>query len=96
VLVRHEIERAVELQAKGYQLLRWLEKALADGFIAPEAAHSYATLEESAYAWIERHYMNLPSSARPAREDLRPFSNLFSTYLSNTFDLDASPGEPGQ
>ena len=93
MLVREQVERAVALQARGYQLLRWLEKALADGFIAPEAAHAYATMEQSTLAWIDRHYMNLPSAARPEREDLPAFSRLFSTYLTNTFDLDESPGQ---
>jgi hypothetical protein len=92
MLVRHEVERAVGLQAKGYQLLRWLEKALDKGLITPEAAHAHATLEESAYAWIDRHYLNLPSAAQPAREDLLSFSKLFSTYLLNTFDLESNPG----
>lgn len=93
VLAREQVDRAVALQARGYHLLQWLEKALADGFIAPEAAHSYATMEQSALAWIERHYLNLPNAARPTREDLPAFSRLFSTYLTNTFDLEANPGQ---
>lgn len=40
MLVRDEVERAVRLQACGYQLLKWLEKALSDGFITPEAARA--------------------------------------------------------
>lgn len=93
MLVRERIERAVDLQARGYQLLRWLEKAFADGVIAPEAAHRFASMEDSACAWVERHYRELPAAARPAPEDLRAFGRLFSTYLTNTFDLDAQPGE---
>jgi len=81
------------LQACGYQLLMWLEKALTDGFIYPEAAANYATSEEAAYSWLDRHYLNLPVRARPERSDLRAFSNFFSTYLDCTFDLDASPGK---
>lgn len=93
VLARDQVERAVELQARGYQLLKWLEKALDDGFIAPEAAHLYATMDDAAQAWLERHYLNLPNAARPEREDLPAFSRLFSTYLTNTFDLDENPGQ---
>lgn len=40
MLIRDEVENAVHLQACGYQLLKWLEKALTDGFITPEAALS--------------------------------------------------------
>lgn len=93
MLDRSEIEEAIELQTKGYELLRWLEKAFNDGFIAPEAVHSYGTLEESARAWITRHRTNLPESARPSVEQLGPFSRFFSTYLDSTFDLDANPGQ---
>jgi len=93
MLNRDEIEKAVRLQACGYQLLKWLEKALNDGFITPEAAGNYATSEDAAYAWLDKHYLNLPDNARPARSDLRAFSNFFSTYLDSTFDLDAEPGQ---
>jgi hypothetical protein len=93
MLVRDEVENAVRLQACGYQLLKWLEKALTDGFIAPEAAGAYATSEDAAYSWLDKHYLNLPDRARPERSDLRAFSNFFSTYLDSTFDLDAIPGK---
>jgi hypothetical protein len=93
MLFRDQVEHAVRLQACGYHLLRWLEKALVDGFISPEAAGTYATSEDAAHAWLDRHYLNLPDKARPERAHLRSFSNLFSTYLDSTFDLDAQPGE---
>ena len=92
MLSRDQIEHAVRLQACGYQLLRWLEKALVDGFIRPDAAGEYATSEEAAHAWLDKHYQNLPDRARPERADLRAFSNLFSTYLDTTFDLEVEPG----
>lgn len=87
MLIRYEIENAVRMQACGYQLLKWLEKALRDGFIAPEAAGTYATSEDAAYSWLEKHYLNIPPNARPERADLRTFSNFFCTYLNCTFDL---------
>jgi len=93
MLIKDEVENAVRLQACGYQLLKWLEKALRDGFITPEAAGTYATSEEAAYSWLDKHYLNLPDTARPERSDLRGFSNFFSTYLDCTFDLDAEPGK---
>ena len=93
MLMRDEVETAVRLQACGYQLLKWLERALVDGFIAPEAAGTYATSEDAAYAWLDKHYLNLPNNARPERSDLRAFSNFFSTYLDCTFDLDAIPAK---
>lgn len=93
MLKREEVEKAVRLQACGYELLKWMEKAFTDGFITPEAAGNYATSEDAAYAWLDKHYLNLPNRARPERDDLRAFGNFFSTYLDCTFDLDASPGK---
>jgi len=91
MLIRDEVENAVRLQGCGYQLLKWLENALRDGFITPEAAGTYATSEDAAYSWLDKHYLNLPDNARPERSELTAFSNLFSTYLDCTFDLDAKP-----
>jgi hypothetical protein len=93
MLAGEHVERAVELQSRGYRLLQWLEKAFSRGLVAPETMHQYATMEESALAWVTRHYGILPNDARPAEEDLVPFSKLFSTYLLNTFDLEDNPGE---
>jgi len=93
LLIRDEVEKAVRLQAGGYQLLQWLEKAMKEGFIIPEAAGTYAASEDAAYSWLDRHYLNLPKNARPERSELRAFSNFFSTYLDSTFDLDAIPGK---
>lgn len=93
MLIRDEVENAVRLHACGYQLLKWLEKALTDGFITPEAARTYTTSEDAAYSWLDKHYLNLPDSARPERSDLRAFSHFFSTYLDCTFDLNDKPGK---
>lgn len=87
------IRRAVDLQARGYQLLRWLESAFDRGIVTPHAAHHYASMADSALAWIERHWRNLPDAARPAPQDLPDFTRLFATYLTNTFDLELDPGE---
>lgn len=93
MLDRAEIERAVALQETGYQLLRWLETAMDRGFIAPETAHRYASMEESARAWLNEHYLNLPPAARPPRGEIAAFSRFFSTYLTSTFDLEDNPGQ---
>lgn len=67
--------------------------AVERGFIAFDAAHQFATLTEAAAVWIDRHYNDLPHAARPAREDLHAFVNLFTTYLDNSFELVENPGK---
>ena len=87
------MERAVDLQARGYRLLGWLERSMASGAIQPHRTHEFATLDASARAFIEKSYPVLPEDVRPAKEDLRAFANLFATYLESTFDLDTQPGQ---
>lgn len=88
-----QIRRAVEMQHRSYLLLKWMASAVRDGFINFETAHAYSTLPEAAESWILGHYFNIPSNARPAQEGLGAFSEFFSTYLTNSFDLIANPGK---
>lgn len=90
---RAAIERAVDLQRRSYELLKWMGEAVRRGFIRFDSAHACATLPEAAQVWIERHYRDLPRAAQPAPDDLGPFSNLFATYLESSFDLLRDPGK---
>jgi hypothetical protein len=87
------LHRAVDLQERSYKLLVWMTDAVERGFISFRAAHQFASLVEATLAWIDRHYDDLPPAARPAREDVRSFANLFTTYLENSFDLVEHPGK---
>src|SRR5262245_57767864 len=87
------IRRAVDLQRRSYTLLRWMDQAIEKGFISYDAAHTYATLSGATQAWIDRHYMDIPVAARPAKEDVPAFSALFATYLEGSFDLVREPGQ---
>ena len=90
---RDAIARAVDLQRRSYQLLRWLTDAIDRGFISFANAHEFASLSAAAVVWIDRHYADLPPATRPPREDLRPFCNLFATYLESSFELLENPGQ---
>ncbi|MEM7231914.1 MAG: hypothetical protein AAF517_07060 [Planctomycetota bacterium] len=94
LLSQEDISRAVDIQRKSYRLLRWMQEAFDRGFIAPEDAGSYASNDEAVLAWIDKHYENFPSDARPGdRDHIEAFSRFFATYLVSTFDLDANPKE---
>jgi hypothetical protein len=90
---RNQIARAVDLQQRSYKLLRWMTDAVERGFITFQAAHTYSTLPEAARAWLDAHGTSVPAPARPPREDVAAFANLFSTYLDNSFDLVENPGQ---
>ena len=93
MLDQQEIRRLVDIQHQSYLLLRWIAKAVEDGFVSFDTAHQYSTLPESAEAWILGHYLNIPASARPSREELTDFCAFFSTYLINSFELIRDPGK---
>ncbi|MCB9689144.1 MAG: hypothetical protein H6738_11750 [Alphaproteobacteria bacterium] len=93
MFVREDLERAVDLQRRSYRLLKWTAEGIDRGFLSTRAAHAFTTLPQAASGWIDEHYDNLPPNARPPREDLEAFANLFSTYLYATFDLVEDPGK---
>lgn len=93
MLDKREVERVVDLQVKSYNLLTWMASAVTEGFIGFDRAHEYGTLPEAASAWILNHYCDIPIKARPDKQELPAFSNLFSTYLQNSFDLLSNPGK---
>ena len=88
-----EMRRLVDMQHRSYLLLKWMAKAVSDGFVNFVTAHDYSSLPEAAGGWILEHYLNIPDNARPPRENLSAFCAFFSTYLTNSFDLISNPGK---
>jgi hypothetical protein len=93
MFTNEQMSRAVDLQERSYELLRWVSAAINKGFISFKAAHNYLSLSAAAEEWIARHYQNIPEAARPALEDMKDFSSLFATYLENSFELVSNPGK---
>jgi hypothetical protein len=93
VFDRDAIARAVDLQRRSYKLLRWMTDAIDRGVISYDAAHDFATLPSATFAWVKLHHADLPPDARPALDELRPFCNLFATYLETSFELVARPDD---
>ncbi len=93
MFVRHEIEDAVDLLGRSYALLQWLETAIERGFISFDTAHDYASFPTLARLWLERHYLDIPNAARPPREQLQPFANLFASFMESSFDMVRNPGK---
>ena len=87
------VELAVDLQKRSYALLRWVAERVDRGTLGFNFAHDYATLPEAAHGWLDSQYETLPRDAQPAREHLRAFANLFTSYLETSFDLLESPGQ---
>src|ERR671932_423381 len=89
-----ELEEAVDLQQRSYELLLWVSRAIDRGFIAADKAHEYSSGRASAYDWLERHYFSLPASCRPAAqsgEELERYANVFASYLLTSFEIERTP-----
>ena len=92
MLITSEIEKAVILQQKSYQLLKWVADSIRSGIIDVTSAHEFSDLPSAALKWMVQHYENLPIGARSSKEDLSQFAAFFSTYLLNSFELVQHPG----
>ena len=89
------LREAVEIQIRGYRLIRWLGVAIDRGIIQFTSAHQYTSDAQAAAAWVGEHYQNLPPDARPpALTDagLARFGNYFASFLNTSFELVAKPG----
>ena len=93
MLARDEVERAVDIQSRGYHLIQWLENALERGFLRLEAAEDFTDSRTAARDWILKHRLAMPERARPPEGGELELANYFSTYVESTFDLEAVPGE---
>jgi hypothetical protein len=84
--------RLVDMQNRSYELLKWLVWAASRGIVSLESARAFASLPKAAESWLSQHLANVPEHARPNRSDIAPFCEFFSTYLSNTFELESHSG----
>ncbi len=94
-LDERELREAVDLHVKAYQLLKWMEGAMDRGFISPSSASAHMNTAATVEAWLVEHILNLPEDCRPSidnRKELEAFCNLFSTFLTTSFDIIREPG----
>src|SRR5262245_44683837 len=87
-----EVNLALDLHRRSYNLLRWMSTAISKGFIQFGRAHDYADQATAAKEWIQGHSLNLPPNCRPPLDQLEAFSKFFATYLTTSFDLVEQPG----
>ncbi len=92
MLPADRLQLAIDIHARSYRLLRWVAEAVGKGFIPATRAHEYADAADSALDWLDEHYLNLPTEARPDKSHLREFANYFSTYVTTSFDIIEQPG----
>ena len=92
MLPADDLTLAIDIQSRSYALLRWIAEAVEKGFIPATRDHEYADDSDSAFDWIEEHYLDLPTHMRPDRHHHQQFTNFFSTYVTSSFDIVENPG----
>lgn len=92
MLAADRLALALDIHARSYQLLQWVAEAVRRGFIPATRAHQYANAGDTAFDWMDEHYLNLPLAMRPERRHFREFANFFGTYVTSSFDIIEQPG----
>ncbi len=83
-----EIETAVEVQRKAYQLLLWLKQRARTNpaLFRSEQIEPFAngaTCED----WVRRCYDSFPVNLRPTAEQVRAFAYVFSSFFKTSFRI---------
>jgi hypothetical protein len=81
------VARMLDLQQRGYRLLRWIAAQADSRLIEIDQVHQELSVEEAGRQWIERNVERIPRDLCPKPEDLTAFANLFASYLVTSFDL---------
>lgn len=95
MLNESELNVAVDIQQRTYNLFMWLNSAIAQGVVSVESARTYASDPIIAAQWISEHYANIPRECRPQSHhdnDITPYARMFSSYLLASFDIEELPG----
>lgn len=95
MLDAEQVTLAVELQQKTYGLLQWIADAVRKGTLTFGTAHGYASVAASMREWLLTYSRQIPGKWRPrmsSADEVRQFTNLFTSYLVTSFDLVEEPG----
>jgi hypothetical protein len=91
VLDPETTERAVDLQARSYALLRWMADTMPSW--TGRIRHGETSLPAALRGWLDSHALEVPATLRGPTEDTAALANLLASYLETTFDFEPSPGE---
>jgi len=85
MLDKKELNLAVEISRKSYQLLLWLKRTAHDEFVSGTKHNAGVSVEDAAYYWLDEHYDLIPDEAKPDRDYLIESACYFATYLRTSF-----------
>lgn len=88
---KQELINAVRIQKLSYDFLMWFSEQLDNGRMTFSTNHGDIPPAEVIFNWIDTHQGYLPKSIIPKKEEMKDFSNYFTSYLTTSFDFDANP-----
>ena len=85
---KSDIERILRLQNSAYELLLWVNKrAENEQEILSDHNLEKWRFGETCEGWIRAVYGMIPTTLRPAEEDIPAFARLFSSFFQTSFRL---------
>lgn len=87
-----QLGRAIRLQQKAFNLLKWLKARVNKDVVTVQRAHDVLDSASAARYWIEVTLPSIPRTARPDPDEIDGVANLFASYLTTSFELTETPG----
>lgn len=84
---RAELEKAVEIHAKTFALLKWINCQVRRGVRLFDTVHERMTAYAAAEDWLRRCSDQLPPDCRPAKGEIEAFAHFFVSYLATSFEV---------
>lgn len=86
---KHELEKVLELQARAYELLMWINaQAASEPALLSEESVQALKYAASCRAWIEHRGGSFPQHLRVEAGDMDAFAHLLSAFLSTSFRVE--------
>ena len=79
----------IDLQARSYKLLLWLEGAYVNRKLNFTNFHRSVQGSSAISAWLSEFYNDLPHETKPPdRKSISEFAGILDTYISSSFEVD--------
>jgi hypothetical protein len=87
MLIPDEVEALLDMQRRGYALLRWVREKVESGKLPLASLHGALDAPQAAAEWLSRNAAALPAGARPPDGKEDAFAHLFASYLVTSFEV---------
>lgn len=91
-----QLQRAINIRDRSYELLLWLTEEVGKGTIPLSRVANHSGGPAAVTDWLRTFGFVIPVRLRPAEAEMEAFAAFFSTYLTSSFDVVSKPGTRGE